>query len=87
MANDTRPLFCFYDDSDYVIAHDAGDASEVWAVTVGESHDDTDCPWGDALAADRALSVDLDDGRGPRRQTVSEWIAEVGRGFFCSENV
>ena len=80
------PLFCYHDDSDYVIAHSPEDASAIWAATVGESHDDNEYPWGEPLPMDRALSVDLDDGRGSRRQTVAEWIAECGRGFFCSEN-
>jgi hypothetical protein len=80
-------LTCYADDgTDWVIAHSPEDASAIWEEHVGEPHSDEEHgPWR-PCDPDKSLTVDLDDGRGGRTQTFREWIAECGRGFFCSEN-
>lgn len=77
------PLFVFADDSDWVIAHSAVDASVVWAATIGEDHDDAEYPWVQ-LDDDVTLKINEEDGTITER-LVTEWATD-GRGFLCSEN-
>lgn len=79
-------LFCYYNGSDYVIAHSPEDASAVWAATIGAPRDDEEYPW-ELLNPERTLNASLDDDAGhARKQTIAAWIAELGRCFFCSED-
>lgn len=84
-----KPLYCFYDGGDYVIAHSPEDASALYAAEYGP-HDDDDCQW-EALSPDRMFTASPDEPAGgpmvnAKRQTIAEWIAERGRGWFCTEN-
>lgn len=84
-----RPLHCFYDGSDRVIAHNPSDADVVWASVYGGVHDD-DLPW---VTEDGDTSHTITTTDGPKGAnytqtlTVREWIAENGRGFLSSENI
>lgn len=85
-------LHVFYDGGDYVIARDVEDAFLVWEEFAGpgSKHDGrTDPGMGfEELADNSLLSASLtEDSADARTQTMREWIEEIGRGWFCSENV
>ena len=78
------PLFVFGDDSDWVIAHSAEDASVVWAAAIGEPHDDAEYPWVQ-LYDDAPVRIVAENGI-PTTNRADEWVKIDGRGFLCSEN-
>lgn len=85
------PLKCYYDGGDYVIAESKADASLAWQESTGANHekesDASDEESWEECDMNGTLRADLDDNPATARtQTFAEWIAELGRGWFCSEN-
>ncbi len=81
-------LNCYYDGSDYVIAYSPEDASAAWREWAsGTDHDDIESEW-EVCDPDREFTCSLNETppEGARTQTFAAWIAECGRGWFCTEN-
>jgi hypothetical protein len=73
----------FHNGNDYVIAHDAADASRVYEEAIGEKYDADELGDWDVVALDKEITVRSDD-EPTRRMTAAGWIAHSGRCHLAS---
>jgi hypothetical protein len=83
MGMSEQELKLWYNDCDYVIAASVEDAATINAEFHGTTYvPDEDEEW-TVRKSDATFTFHQDDGASVTK-SVSEWIAEKGRGYFCT---
>lgn len=82
-------LHVFYSDDaeEWYVASSPADANAAWIENCGDTPDEpmTVDSW-ILVDGNKAIKINLDDGRGAVTKTAAEWALESGRGPLCSRN-